>query len=96
MNAQEAMEHVENLKSELINLPASIDDETHKQIQALSIVLESAKLLHQDILEPSRQTEWRGKADKRLSILYDIPEEGIEILADDLERIGIKEDTNDN
>lgn len=64
-----------------------------KEIEALSIVLESAKYLHRDILEPSRQTEWHGASGNRLSIIYDIPEEGIEIMDDNLEKIGIKEYT---
>lgn len=50
MNAQEAIKHVENLEKELINIPANLDEETYKQIEALSIVLESAKKLHQDSL----------------------------------------------
>lgn len=69
-------EHMERLKAEL---------------DPLSIILESARLLHHHILEPSRQEEWRGKSGERLSVLYDIPEERIEIMADDLEKIGIKE-----
>lgn len=63
-----------------------------QMLEQKSILLASAKYLHEEILEPSQQEEWRGKSGKRLSVLYDIPEERIEIMADDLEKIGIKED----
>lgn len=84
MNAQEAIKRIEKFR----NCNEEYNGEVH---EALSIVLESAKLLHQEILEPSQQTEWRRKGDKRLVILYDIGEDGIEITDAELNKIGIRE-----